>query len=343
MGHEHLKRRSSEKGKAPERSRPLRRSETALRDRRRSTSVLLAVLVSGLVVACVTLQWTPSGPRRVAPIANAERIGAEECGTCHEDVQGHERIADYHFDCESCHGSGSLHADSEAPLQIRFPSNDDCLKCHLPGRAAHLQWGTGEHSRADLFCSDCHNPHEPVRRHLRRPAAVAYPDMDSASQLCVSCHTEIGMAQHLPSHHPVREGALSCLSCHNPHEDARVSHGDRNQRCVTCHQDVAGPWIFEHPPVVEDCTLCHDPHGAASPNLLATPQPSLCMTCHSINDLWHHRVQGTGILGNTTITGDYPTAPGETITAAEAGTFLRRCNDCHGAVHGSYTDEHLRH
>ena len=39
-----------------------------------------------------------------------------------------------------------------------------------------------------------------------------------------------------------------------------------------------------------------------------------------------------------------PELLGETQAVdGEAITFLRRCTDCHGAVHGSYTDEHLRH
>jgi hypothetical protein len=72
--------------------------------------------------------------------------------------------------------------------------------------------------------------------------------------------------------------------------------------------------------------------------------PAICLSCHSVNALWHHTLLGTGILTNTTITDDYPPpVSGEAVTSAEAMTFLRRCTDCHGAVHGSYTDEHLRH
>jgi DmsE family decaheme c-type cytochrome len=283
------------------------------------------------------------GPRRTALVTGAEPAGAEECGVCHDEVQGHERISEYHRGCESCHGAGSLHADSEEPEQIRYPSNADCLVCHVPGYDTHLQWGTGDHSRADLFCSDCHNPHATTRQHLRPGPASAFPDMDAASKLCVSCHRDKAAAQTLPSHHPVAEGALSCLSCHDPHEDSRTQAGDANHVCKSCHQDLIGPWIYEHPPVVEACSLCHDPHGAPSDNLLATMQPAICLSCHPVNDLWHHDVSGTGLIGNRTISQDRPTDPGQQISAAEAGTFLRRCTDCHGAIHGSYTDEYLRH
>ena len=88
--------------------------------------------------------------------------------------------------------------------------------------------------------------------------------------------------------------------------------------------------------------LCHDPHGAVTDNLVVTPQPALCLSCHSLNDLWHHDIPGTGVIGNITITQDYPTDPGETVGSAESRPFLSRCNDCHGAIHGSFADPHLR-
>jgi DmsE family decaheme c-type cytochrome len=136
---------------------------------------------------------------------------------------------------------------------------------------------------------------------------------------------------------------MGCVSCHDPHEDRRVAAGDANQRCFGCHQDYAGPWIFEHAPVVDDCTICHDPHGAVTDDLLETAQPVVCLSCHSLNDLWHHTFLGTGIQGNVPATQDHPTQPGEPITIFEARPFLRRCTNCHGAIHGSFTDAHLRH
>jgi DmsE family decaheme c-type cytochrome len=309
-----------------------------MRPRSRPLAPLAVAAVSllGLLAACVQLQWEPLGPRRTQEIPDLSRVGAEECSTCHEDVKGHEKIAAYHADCEACHGGGSLHAKTEAPGDIRYPANAECLACHRVGRNTHLQWGTGEHSRAGLFCSDCHDPHSTNKRHLRASRRPGFgEDMDAASGLCVSCHDAVAARLSFPSHHPVREGAMSCLGCHDPHEDRRVSLGDRNQLCAGCHQDYVGPWTFEHPPVVDDCAICHDPHGAVADDLLETIQPVACIGCHTVNDLTHHEeFTATGIAGNTI---------GSPITKQEANTFLDRCTDCHGAIHGSYTDEFLRH
>jgi DmsE family decaheme c-type cytochrome len=305
------------------------------------------------LVACA-LAWTPLAPRRVATITGAEPIGAVECAGCHAKVQGHERIASYHGDCEACHGGGSLHAESQEPEDTRFPSTGDCLACHERARDTHLEWGTGEHARAGLLCSDCHNLHEPSRHHLRRargsalaPRSAAAPGLflgDDGSRLCIECHDDVAARFQFPSHHPVDEGQLSCTTCHDPHGDSRVRAGDANQRCVGCHQEQAGPWVFEHEPVVEDCTECHDPHGAPSNALLTAPQPVVCLGCHTLADLWHHNTTGTGIRGNTGATEDFPPAgSGAAVKPLEARTFLRGCTNCHGAIHGSYTDDTLQH
>lgn len=310
---------------------------------RRSWGIWGAAAAGVIAGACASLQWQPLGPRRTAAIAGAQPVGSEECLVCHDEVQGHEKIATYHAGCESCHGGGSLHADSEEPHDIRYPANADCLGCHAAGYDSHLQWGTGEHSRAGVLCSDCHNPHAITRRHLRERAQVGFPRMDDRSRLCIECHREVAAQLTYSSHHPVAEGAMACTNCHDPHEDGRLRPGDRNQLCADCHQDYMGPWIFEHPPVVEGCTSCHAPHGAVGDDLLATTQPAICISCHSMNDLWHHQSLGTGIFTNRPISQDRPVDPAEQIQRNEAYTFLRRCTDCHGAVHGSYTDEHLRH
>ena len=81
------------------------------------------------------------------------------------------------------------------------------------------------------------------------------------------------------------------------------------------HQDHAGPWIYEHPPVAEDCSYCHAPHGSSADGLLETNQPGACITCHTLAQ------QGA---------------------VHEPWAFVSRCTDCHGSIHGSYADPHLR-
>lgn len=306
---------------------------------------LSVFVLPGLAMfACVTIGSLAPVDRnyhRTAEITDAVPTGAAECRNCHEEVMGSGPSPVYHGDCESCHGGGSLHSESEDPAEIRFPATADCLSCHQPGRVTHVGWDTGDHARAGLICSDCHNTHNREPFHVRDVRPASFPRMSPSSKLCASCHWDVAARFNMPSHHPVREGMISCVNsgCHEPHEDRRTVLGAANTRCASCHQDYVGPWIFEHPPVTEDCGFCHEPHGAVSDNLLATPEPAICLSCHTPADDWHTRT-GEGVL---TITGDFPTAAsGETLTAGVGGAYYMRCSNCHGAIHGSYQDPHLR-
>ena len=55
-----------------------------------------------------------------------------------------------------------------------------------------------------------------------------------------------------------------------------------NQTCYTCHAEKRGPFLWEHAPAAEDCTLCHTPHGSVYPSLLTKTPPLLCQQCHSV-------------------------------------------------------------
>ena len=64
------------------------------------------------------------------------------------------------------------------------------------------------------------------------------------------------------SHHPVREGKMECTSCHNPHgtvTQALLKETSANDTCFTCHMETRGPCVHNHPPVQEDCAICHQP------------------------------------------------------------------------------------
>ena len=87
------------------------------------------------------------------------------------------------------------------------------------------------------------------------------------------------------SHHPVREGLMTCASCHNPHDSTHAQDdlGElRATRCACeCHTEKRGPFLWEHAPVRENCLNCHDPHGSNHDKLLVSQQPWLCQRCHA--------------------------------------------------------------
>jgi DmsE family decaheme c-type cytochrome len=273
------------------------------------------------MAACMS-HWAPPEPeghQRTQDVPGAgARIGADSCYDCHDSFGDHFVTSDAHPDCESCHGPAERHAYTAQSADIRYPGTADCAACHRIGSKTLLGWETSPHGRASVICSDCHDTHNRELWNLRPASAIASTVMRSAgavTQMCVGCHPEVRAQFDLPSHHPIGEGMVGCTDCHDAHESRRKTLGDLTRRCVACHQEVAGPWIYEHPPVNEDCGYCHAPHGASADFLLETSQPAACISCHTIP-----------IAG----------------AVHQPFAFTTACTDCHNSVHGSYADPHLR-
>ncbi|MBI2186598.1 MAG: DmsE family decaheme c-type cytochrome [Acidobacteria bacterium] len=182
-------------------------------------------------------------------------------------------------DCESCHGPRSEHVaePTDALSHERMTAAAQsaiCLQCHDGG--ARFGWKAGAHHAAEVSCQSCHVVME--KRSDRALLAQA-----SSPQLCYRCHGETRAEMLKTSHHPVREGRMECVSCHNVHgsTEALLVKSTITETCVSCHTNKRGPFLWEHAPVREDCTTCHTPHGSNQRFLLATREPFLCLTCHS--------------------------------------------------------------
>jgi DmsE family decaheme c-type cytochrome len=81
-----------------------------------------------------------------------------------------------------------------------------------------------------------------------------------------------------------------------------------------------GPFVHNHQPVTEDCTICHQPHGSTIANLLKSRPPFLCQDCHSSDS---HRPQAAGLPRSRQSSSDL------------LGTVVRGCLNCHTNIHGS--------
>jgi predicted CXXCH cytochrome family protein len=93
---------------------------------------------------------------------------------------------------------------------------------------------------------------------------------------------------------------------------------------------MEGPFIYEHPPVTEDCMICHTPHGSVANSLLKQGEPALCLNCHSM----HFHAGIVGVDGEF----DTPQAPergGFSTPDAWKRVMLTKCTQCHSEIHGS--------
>ena len=191
------------------------------------------------------------------------------------------------------------------------------MDCHQ--KDVSLAWTGSTHERNDTGCAGCHSVHtatDPVE--LRSGQA----------EVCFSCHRQQRADSMKPSAHPlrtdqpVRVAAMVCTDCHSPH--ASVSAGllkraTLNELCFDCHAEFRGPVLFDHAPVSEDCSLCHQPHGSNHPALLTRRPPLLCQSCHSQR-------------GHPSISFTDGSLPGGNPSAMVLG---RSCMNCHTKIHGS--------
>lgn len=283
----------------------------------------------------------PATPTASAPAEALTYVGADTCLACHnaqEKFKGtvhasgflHKKGIDMDKSCETCHGPGSAHAaasgDRKNPGFASINNmkgsasavNESCLKCH--DDAAQSHWNGSVHEARGLSCLSCHSVHTAkAEKQLLKQA--------SAEETCYQCHKDVKAHMSRSSHHPVKEGKMSCSDCHQPHgtEGAKLlTGGSVNETCFKCHAEKRGPMLFEHRPVSEDCSVCHVPHGSNHGKLLAQKTPFLCQSCHS-----NSRHPGTIYAANPATAGsnNYETLSNRAV--------YRNCLNCHSNIHGS--------
>ncbi len=271
----------------------------------------------------------------VGPL-NADYVGNDNClKACHdhdrnalflkESVHGQQVAVDTGMpptNCETCHGPGSLAvahaAENKKCDTTQFVPLKDlpaaarsllCLKCHSSYSMHNLQfWPGSVHARADVSCTDCHQLHKQANQKLQG---------EDINRVCAGCHQAIYTQFSLFSRHPLREGKMTCVSCHEPHGSLggdNLGSADQKSLCAKCHADKTGPFIYEHGDLMDDCGHCHQPHGSPFSGLLKYQEPFLCLECH---------------IGHTE--NESPRAP---ATAFKRGIFTR-CTSCHTQIHGS--------
>ncbi|MGA3143418.1 MAG: cytochrome c3 family protein [Verrucomicrobiota bacterium] len=222
-----------------------------------------------------------------------------------------------------------------APLEIpgaHNVGNHVCFECHtnivrkfeasphahLYLENAGLKDGTG--------CESCHGPGS---KHVEAGGGIGkfIINPGQTPEACFRCHLATHAEFQLPVHHPVVEGHMNCVQCHDPHgEDILKPEGglamaQLNETCAQCHREQTRPFVFEHPALREGCTACHNPHGSINRMMLNQADNNLCFRCHS-------QVQGPGVPRGEIFIGKSPHS-----SYLQMGTCW--ASGCHTAMHGS--------
>jgi len=260
-------------------------------------------------------------------------VGTAKCLECHEE-QGEKLKGTPHAQaknprspaatrgCESCHGPGQAHVEDDASghmpkIKEMKPGevNQICLTCH--NRSDHVAWEGSGHERRNLSCATCHSVHSfksPEHQLVKK----------TQTEICATCHRlQVAKTERAVAHMPVREGKMSCSSCHNPHGSISnvknlKSGSFVSELCISCHMDMSGAVLWEHAPVRENCATCHDPHGSSNDRMLVVRMPMLCQRCH--------------------VATKHPATlydKDEITTNKSNRMFGRSCVNCHSNIHGS--------
>ncbi len=263
-------------------------------------------------------------------------VGTEICKGCHEDRYNTYMMSTHskkgipgspanQDGCESCHGPGAAHVEKSGERGVGIfifgkkiadarSKTAKCLACHSEQRDLSF-WDLTKHKVSDVSCDNCHTVHSGTRKNLK----AQQPD------LCNICHRSVRAQQNKTSHHPIREGKLKCTDCHDHHGGfgpKMVKGSSFNELCYQCHADKRGPFLWEHPPVEENCLNCHTPHGSNHAKLLNEKAPLLCQSCHD-------STQHPG-----TIYTKFETFQGS-ATSGKNRMIARSCLNCHSEIHGS--------
>ena len=193
----------------------------------------------GFLASVLFLAWAP------AAFADTQEkkpeVQGQECRGCHEDKLAafdrtpHAGMTD---GCVTCHKGGEDHLkgrmdgkDTPGPKLTAMAAADAnavCQTCHE--KSHNPAWLGSAHARRGVRCTDCHSVHEPKSPQHQLKTA-------SDPETCYACHPAIRAQELRTSHHPVREGLMSCTSCHNP-------HGSNHDKLLVSQQ----PWL---------CQRCH--------------------------------------------------------------------------------------
>ena len=220
-----------------------------------------------------------------------------------------------------------------------FVGNKACYECHtnytrsFPS-SAHARVHVGDAAmKGQSGCESCHGPGS---RHIAsgggRGRFIVNPGRDSTA--CLTCHIQTHAEFRLPQHHPVLEGKLNCVQCHDPHgSDIMKASGTGlamarlNESCAGCHREQARPRVYEHDAMREGCTACHVPHGSMNAKMLVERDVNLCLKCHA-------QTQGSFVGAGQIYIGIVD----HTDKVTRGGCWSA---GCHPAVHGSNISPNL--
>lgn len=201
----------------------------------------------------LALATTP-GDEEIVPHSLAEAVGRElplwevrNCFTCHASGYHQDEKLDGQkltpgLNCERCHEGAAEHmADAERKDLTSLPDSLDEMDAR----------------ETSNFCGRCHRTWDRVvREGWNGPPTVRFQPYRIANSRCFDA----------------KDKRISCLACHDPHQDASQSPSFYDSKCLACHSGAntarTSPASATNdapktcPVAKENCVSCHMPKVA---------------------------------------------------------------------------------
>jgi tetratricopeptide (TPR) repeat protein len=159
-----------------------------------------------------------------------------------------------------------------------------CFRCHSTGPVTLGPNDNIQPSEPGVHCETCHGPGAEHVNSRGRPGTLINPGRLSAAALndfCGVCHrnapesdwTDKWKTRHQPSYLSQSvcfrnsNGALTCLTCHDPHSPLNEVAAAYDKRCLECHKSVRHSTTLV---AGRGCADCHMPQVPVSAQLKFT-------------------------------------------------------------------------
>ncbi len=167
--------------------------------------------------------------------------------------------------CFNCHATGVQPGDNGPDLSTMTPGVT-CERCHGPG-SSHVASRKREDivnpgrfpAKAQIeICGQCHRlptPDMGAEPEMENPVTVRFAPVGLLTSRCFQAS----------------QGKLSCLTCHNPHEDAQPRASiSYVEKCLVCHAADHKPVKLCRRRQKENCLGCHMQQASFGPYLRFT-------------------------------------------------------------------------
>lgn len=218
-----------------------------------------------------------------------ERAVGEGCLICHagqaEAIGGslhRMRVTEAVIGCERCHGPGSLHVERHRAVEAAGTSTPKAIDFTIVN-PKHLS-----RELAEAICQQCHlRTSATVITRGRKPEDYrpGLPLQDFRQDYRLEAtDAPMTVVGHVEQMHLSRcfqaTDSLTCLTCHDPHNEPRAVERDQHYQsiCLTCHQVETckvDPRRREQDSPQNTCIHCHMPRSP-------TEIPHLAFTHHRI-------------------------------------------------------------